>query len=371
MNILHLVLTNTWGGGANQIQNLCNHLADIAPDCKNHLLTIKGSELEQRMAYKKSIQLHVIPMVANLDPRAVYKLISVCKNEKIDLIHIHGSTAMSIAVLAQNIRKLPPFVFSKKTSFPIKNRSFSRYKYNHPNLQNIFCVSEKTREVIAESIKDHSKLVTIYHGTNLDMMAEKAPFQLKEKLGLKSKVTLVGTIANHTKPKDLHTWIAVIDEIVNKRKLKNFHFVEFGSFSEITRDLKRKVRKLELEEYVTFMGFVPNASIFTSQFDISLMTSKSEGIPQFIYESFYQKVPVVSTNVGGIPEIIEDDVNGMLSNPYQAQCLADKLIALSCDKVLGEKFVERSYKKLIENFTTNKMAERTLAEYKKVLYGKN
>jgi len=80
---------------------------------------------------------------------------------------------------------------------------------------------------------------------------------------------------------------------------------------------------------------------------------------------------VVSTNVGGIPEIIEDGINGMLTNPHEPQSLADKLIALSQDKVLRNKFAERSYKKLIENFTTRKMAEQTLAEYKKVLYGTN
>ncbi|MDX1761023.1 MAG: glycosyltransferase, partial [Christiangramia sp.] len=81
--------------------------------------------------------------------------------------------------------------------------------------------------------------------------------------------------------------------------------------------------------------------------------------------------PVVSTNVGGIPEIIEDGENGMLSNPYEPETLADYLIALSLDKVLQQKFTERSYKKLIENFTSRKMAKQTLAEYKKVLYGTN
>ena len=370
MNVLHLALTRYWGGGANQIQNLCNRLAEIAPGFNSHLLTIKGGELEEKIL-KKNLKLHVVPMAINFDPRAVYKLISVCQKEKIDLIHLHGSTAISIAVIAQNIKRLPPFVFGKKTTFPIKNRRFSRYKYNHPNIQGIFCVSERTKEITAQSITDESKLVTIYNGPDLEKLSDKTPYQLRQKLELKKDTILVGTIANHTRPKDLDTWIEVMHEIVNKRELKNFHFVEFGSFTPETNGILKKVKDFNLEANISFMGFMPNASNFIPQFDLSLLTSKSEGVPQFIYESFYHKVPVVSTNVGGIPEIMQDGINGMLSNPYESQSLADKLIALSRDKELREKFTERSYHKLIENFTSRKMAEQTLAEYKKVLYGKN
>jgi len=369
MNILHVALTKKWGGGANQIQNLCKELTDIH-DCKLHLLTIKNGELHKKIS-TKNIHLHVAPMAFNADPRAIFKLIAICKNEKIDLVHIHGSTALSIAVIAQTIKKLPPFVFSKKTSFPIRKKKATLYKYNHPNLKKIFCVSEKTKEISANSITDHSKLVIIYHGTDLKNKSDKTPYLLREKLALPPETLIVGTIANHINAKDLETWIEVINEVVNKRAQTNFHFVEFGSFSNNTERLKKKIKLLKLDNNISFMGFVPDASNFILQFDISLLTSQSEGVPQFIYESFYYKVPVVSTNVGGIPEIIEDGVNGMLSNPYEAQSLADKLIALSRDNKMMKKFTDLSYQKLIENFTTRKMAEKTLAEYKKVLYGKN
>jgi glycosyltransferase involved in cell wall biosynthesis len=130
-------------------------------------------------------------------------------------------------------------------------------------------------------------------------------------------------------------------------------------------------KTLGLEKNVHFLNEVRDASGLIPQFDFSLITSQSEGLPQVIFESFYHKVPVVSTNVGGIPEVIEDGVNGMLTNPHEPQSLADKLIALSRDKDLCEKFKQRSYRTLIENFSSRKMAEQTLAEYKKVLYGKN
>ncbi|MBT8319379.1 MAG: glycosyltransferase family 4 protein, partial [Gramella sp.] len=302
--------------------------------------------------------------------RYTAKILNICKRNSIDLIHIHDPTALTLAVMGTKLGKLPPFILSKKTSFPIKDRSRTLYKYNHPQIQKILCVSEKTKELSALKIEDHTKLKTVYHGTTVPKV-KTASINLRERFNISEEKILVGTIANHIRAKNLDTWIEMINYLVHNKNENRFHFVQIGSNTDRSSDYFDKIDKLKLNKYVSFVGFVPEAANLIPQFDISLITSQSEGIPQFIYESFYHKVPVVSTNVGGIPEIIEDGINGMLTNPFEPQSLADKLIALSRDKVLGEKFAEKSFNRLIENFTTRKMAKETLAEYNKVLYGKN
>ncbi len=310
------------------------------------------------------------PMLMKLDLRYVNKILKLTKKHQIDLIHIHDSTALTLAVMATKLGSLPPFILSKKTSFPIKDRNRTLYKYNHPNIQKILCVSEKTRKITSKSISEPSKLTTIYHGTSIKRTGE-INFNLREELKIPAEKIIIGTIANHIRAKNLQTWVKTIDDIINTRNEKRFHFVQIGSFTDRSKTYFEKIQTLNLEKNVSFLGFIPNAAELIPQFDISLLTSQSEGLPQFLYESFLHKVPVVSTNVGGIPEIIEDGVNGMLSNPYESHSLADKLIALSNDKNMSKKFTELSHQKLIENFTTRKMAEQTLAEYKKVLYGEN
>lgn len=369
LNLLHLSAAKNWGGGENHIENLCFELQDIDKKIKNIILCVRNASFHQKIKEK---DFHVVtaPMLIKLDLRYTAKILWVCKKYDIDLIHIHDSTALALAVMATKLGKLPPFILSKKTSFPIKDRPRTLYKYNHPQIQKILCVSEKTKEVTSTSLHDTSKLVTVYHGTRIDK-SEKASIKLREKLNISKDKIIVGTIANHIRAKNLKTWVKLIQEIIHHKKDKRFHFVQIGSFTDRSQTYIDLINELNLESHVSFLGFIPDASALIPQFDISLLTSQSEGLPQFIYESFYYKVPVVSTNVGGIPEIIEDGVNGMLSNPYEAQCLADKLIALSQDKNLMEKFTRLSHQKLIKNFTTRKMAEQSLAEYKKVLYGKN
>ncbi|MDX1543986.1 MAG: glycosyltransferase family 4 protein [Christiangramia sp.] len=368
MKVLHLSAVKTFGGGENHILNLCRELGN-AGEIENFILTVEKSEFTKVLA-AHNIDYMSAPLSIKFDLRYSFKIISICKKKKIDLIHIHDPTALTLAVTATKLAKLPPFILSKKTSFPIKNRKRTLYKYNHHNIKKILCVSEETKRITGEGIKDASKLATVYHGTT-NHKSSSTPFKLREKLSIPSDKILVGTIANHIRAKNLESWVNLIDYLINEKGQKQFHFIQIGSFTKRTGLYTEMISEKGLESAVSLMGFLPDASNFIPQFDISLLTSQSEGLPQFIYESFYHKVPVVSTNVGGIPEIIKDSENGLLTNPYEIESLANKLIALSLDRKLQQNFAEKSYKLLEENFTTRLMAERTLSEYKNVLYGKN
>jgi len=369
LKILHLSAARNWGGGENHIENLCRELKELEPSALNFILCVKNTSFHNKLK-GSDFKFQAAPMLIKFDLRYVYKILKLVKKYHIDLIHIHDSTALTLAVMATKLAKLPPFILSKKTSFPIKERPRTLYKYNHPQIQKIFCVSEKTKLITSQSVKDSSKLVTIYHGTATNGVGQNK-LNLREKLNIPENKIIVGMIANHIRAKDLETWVKVIDEIINKKQDKRFHFVQIGRFTDLSPAFLEQINELNLREHISCLGFTPNASALIPQFGISLLTSQTEGLPQFIYESCYYKTPVVSTNVGGIPEIIEDGINGMLSDPHEPQSLADKLIALSNNKSLRDQFTELSYKKLINNFTTRKMAGQTLAEYKKVLYGKN
>lgn len=304
-----------------------------------------------------------------MDPRYFLKLVKVCENQNIDLIHIHDSTALTLAIMADHLEDLPPFIFSKKTSFPIQARKASLYKYNYPKLKKILCVSEKTKAISEENILEHEKLLCIYHGTSLRDKSTTNAFSIKDHLKLKKDTLIIGNIANHIWPKDLKTFIRVADELVNNQEIKELHFVQIGAFSELTPSFKKLIKHLKLENHISLLNKIPDASGFIPQFDISLMTSESEGIPQFIYESFYHNVPVVSTDVGGIPEVITNMKNGILAPAHDYMKLADGVLNLIKNPDLKLKFTGISKEKLHLNFTSEIMAYQTLNEYKSIVDG--
>lgn len=366
MHILHLSAVNNWGGGENHIENLCQELQISNPEIKNTVFCVKDKAFHKRLQ-KTNISYITSKLGVKFDPRYFIKLGMFCKKHKVDIIHIHDTSAIVLAILADKFFNLPPFVFSKKTSFPIKDRKKTLFKYNYPKIKKILCVSDETKNVTARAIEDKSKLITIYHGTNLHTKSNKTEFLLREQFNIPSDKTIIGNIANHIRAKHLDTWVDVVDELINHRKREDFFFIQIGTFTERTEDLLNRVKQLKLEDHMIFMGYTPNASNFIPQFDMTLITSQSEGIPQVIYESFYHKTPVISTDVGGIPEIIEDEVNGLLSPMHDPKSLSNHILKLSEDPVLKLQFIEISHTKLLENYTTTNMAQQTLKVYRQVV----
>lgn len=366
MTILHLSAVSNWGGGEHQIENLCKELELTDPAIHNIIFCVRNKPFHQRLK-ETEIKHITAPLSIKIDLRYAFKLGRICKAKQIDLIHIHDPTALQLAVITDKIYDLPPFIFSKKTSFDIRQRKKTLYKYNYPKIKKILCVSKETQRISEKAIVDHNKLTTIYHGTNIHKHDMETPFKLRDKYQLENDRIIVGNVANHIPAKDLDTFINVVDRIINQEQQTQFFFVQIGTFTKITPSLLKRIEQLQLTNYIDFLGYKPRASHFIPQFDMALMTSQSEGVPQFIYESMLHKVPVVSTDVGGIPEIIEHGINGYLAPKHDDNSLAQCILKLLKDADLRTKFVNAAYKKLVENFTTAQMVKQTVEIYKEVL----
>jgi glycosyltransferase involved in cell wall biosynthesis len=370
MKILHLSAVKNWGGGENQIELLCEEFKSDFPEVENLILCVKKGLFHKKLK-NTDLKFQTAALSFNFDLRYNLKVVKICKEKRIDLIHIHDPKALSLVVLADKFYNLPLMVFSKKTSFPIKNREQTIYKYNYPKLKSILCVSKKTREIAAEKIKDQNRLKTIYHGISIKKQKQlSAKFKLRKELTLPDDVIIVGNIGNHIPAKDLIVFIETAEKILRQQKGLKFHFVQVGQFTPDTSTFLKLLKTKKIESHISFLGFKENASTIIPQLDFLLLTSISEGVPNVIYEAFYHKTPVISTNVGGIPEIVTHMENGLLADAKDAEKLAELLLFLQENKVLISRFIENGHKKLVENFTTKQMAQQTLQEYKNVLNGR-
>lgn len=370
MKILHISAVKNWGGGENHLQALCEETKKESPGIQNLILCVHNGKFHERLK-SSGINFITAPLAIKMDLRFVFKLVASCKKEKIDLIHIHDPSALALTIIADKFYRLPPFVFSKKTSFPIKDRKQTLYKYNYPKIKKIFCVSEETKNIASKGVTGHDKLVTLYHGVNLTQQKRSSSFSLRKQLNIGEEKILVGNIGNHIRAKHLETFIEVVNDIINVKGRNDFFFVQMGDFTDRTEALKKKITDLNLQEHVAFLGFVPDASNLIPQFDMTLVTSQSEGLPGVIFESFYHRTPVVSTNVGGIPEIITDGENGLLANVHDHEQLSRHLLFLSSNPALKKQFTDVSERRLHEKFTSKIMARQTLYEYEKIINGQS
>ena len=366
MNVLHISGVLNWGGGENHIQNLCYELAQSHPEVNNIILCVDGSKFHEKLK-SLSIKFFTARRRRRIDISFISCIIKICKQEAIDLIHLHDPTAMQMAIIADYFSDLPPFVLSRKISYPIRRNFLSLYKYNYKKIKRYLCVSNETAKVLADGVKDKEKILTIYHGTRIDNKSADTPFNLREKFSISANKKIIGNIANHYPAKDLPTLVRTLNRLVNEYGRKDIHFVQIGKPADKTPEIMNSIKSFGLEEYISFLGFTENASNFIPQFDIGFMSSKLEGIAQFIYECFYYRVPVVTTNAGGAAEVVKQGATGFIAPKGDDEILVRHLLfALDHPAEISD-IVEKARQLLFSQFITPVMAEKTFAVYRDLL----
>ena len=115
------------------------------------------------------------------------------------------------------------------------------------------------------------------------------------------------------------------------------------------------------------MDKIKNASSLNSQFDCFLLTSQREGGPTSLLEAMLFGIPVVSTKVGVVSDIIVDGENGFTAEIKDNSTLAKKVVMLLDDKKIQVQFSEKGKAIIKEQFTPKYIAQKTLEEYNSVL----
>lgn len=223
------------------------------------------------------------------------------------------------------------------------------------------CVSKQTRDQISFLPFIKSKLVTIYNGVQVpefysfkesrEILSEQFLF-----LDINKKWIVILAELHYTKGHDL------LIEAVNslREKLANYQIICIGS-GEREEKLKALVYLKNLDDYVFFTGFLKDAPLYLKGFEALCLPSRTEALPLVILEAGLAKIPVIASEVGGIPEIIEDEVNGFLFEKENVEKLEEKLeIVVELSQEDKGEVTERLYEKICRDFSVEKMVEETL-----------
>lgn len=363
MKILHVSGATAWGGNEQQLVDLIFGLEKINVD--NLLFCFKDSPL---VNYCKQHNLNFCDVP---DTKAYsYKLAKSLKKcvevYKPNVIHLHTSNSVTFYVLSDILFSLNvPAVFSKK-GISSKKKGLSAFKYNYKNIRKVICVSEAVLNSFKLTLKprNHHKLCVVYDGIKIERSQNKCETDLRKKFSISKDKVLIGNIANHARAKDLVTFVKTVNYLVNEMKIKNVHFVQIGKEGKHSPDFLPLIDAYNLQDYITIAGFLENAMDAISQLDVYLMTSEREGLPITVYEAFLEKIPVISTKAGGIPEAIKHNENGLLSEIKDFKHLAKNISYLINEEEKQKDFAAKSYNLLLEKFTTKQLAVNTLKIYK-------
>jgi glycosyltransferase involved in cell wall biosynthesis len=313
---------------------------------------------------KNNIPHFSFPFKNAIDIHTAFRVKKICLENAIDLIHMHSSKSHGIGVLSAVLGNETPMILSRRVDFVPKDKWFTKWKYNHPCIKKILCVSDKITEIMSSYVSRTGLCLTVHSGVDITRFRTRPNKNLlKAEFGLPAETLLIGNTSALEDHKDYFTFINTLEILIkNNRPVKGF-IIGKGSLEASLRDY---VNEKGLKEAIVFTGFRNNIEQLLPCLDIFLMTSKEEGLGTSILDAFLAAVPVVATRAGGIPEMVIHEKTGMLAPAGDAHELA-----LHCEKIISDELfrshlMSEAKQKVLE-FSKEQTAQKTLAIYREVL----
>jgi len=223
-----------------------------------------------------------------------------------------------------------------------------------------FYSREEAQKIINSKIQKN-KLSTCRPGFDprSKIQGHEQVFRLRVKPAMTNNF-LIGSIGNLYKTKGYEYFIQTADLLVNHHLAATFIVIGEG---EERKMLENLIAKYNLKNNFILIGRIDDAAKLLPALDVYICFSVKEGFPYSVIEAMQAGLPIVSTAVGGIPEIIENEKTGLLVEPADAKTLAEKIKTFLDNKNLAENFGQNAKAKAETEFVLEKMVYETKKFY--------
>lgn len=254
-------------------------------------------------------------------------------------------------------------VLSRRVAYPIRGW-VSRWRYRRMDL--VIAVSQRVREEVLATGLAADKLRVIPDSVDLNDLrqAAGARMRIRGQAGLETANSLLVCVGAFTPEK------GVGDAVEALVRLPPDSVLVLPGEGPGRAGLERRARELGVENRVRFVHGIGTPAEWVAAGEMLLMPSREEGLGSAGLLAMGLGVPVVATRVGGIPELIEDGVNGILVDAGDVQALARACAQLLGDGVLAKRLAARGAQRARERYDSILLAETTLQAYQTLLESK-
>jgi len=376
--ILFVITKSNWGGAQSYVFTLAQHChaqgADVAVALGG--TGRPGSEtgmLAARLAESGIRTLSIPSLVRDVsffrEWRVLKELRELIREERPDVLHLNSSKVGSIGAVAGRLEKLARIVFTA-------------HGWPHREPRNAFMkafiwISSwatvlLSHAVIAVSEKDYATTPSLFSKKKVHLVHNGIrEFPLKSREEARS--FLAPSLPDLAKYKE---WIFMPAELTRNKGID----IAMRAFAGVRTNvdsaalviagegeehgaLARLIDSYGMQKRAFLLGFVPDVHLYLAAADIFLMASRKEGLPLALLEAGYAGLPVIATKVGGIPEVIQHEKNGLLIEPDDVDGLADALTRLLLNPEEAQKYGKELKCSVREKFSEEEMLKKTLALY--------
>ncbi len=319
----------------------------------------------------------VQPVSPYNDLIALWQMIVLMRNQKYDIVHSHNSKAGFIGRLAAKIAGVPivihtvhGFAFHGSESFMRRKLFTWLERWAAHFADKLIVISNPLREWgLSLNIGKRQQYVTIYSGIEIDKFRVGVDvIQKKKELGINKDDLVLGVASKLWEGKGHRCILHALKQIIVKIPKVKLLFVGEGPLQE---ELAHLTNQLGLSDFVIFTGFRDDIPEVTATFDVAILASFFEGMGRVLLEAMAQGKPVVATRVGGIPDVVDDEVTGILVPPHDVSALSGAMIRLLENKELRIKMGQAGSNKIDVKFTALMMVEQIQAVYEDAISQKD
>ncbi|PSJ73445.1 hypothetical protein C7N43_29120 [Sphingobacteriales bacterium UPWRP_1] len=365
--MLHLSTARTWRGGEQQIAYLFDELSR-QPQITQLIVCARNSAMHRYCAQNN---LPHVALVKGFSFNLLFacQLKQICSKYHIQLMHLHDPHAHQFAVLSADVfGNRVPCVLSRRVDFAVKNNRYSRYKYNHPVIKKIICVSEAVRQVMLPAITNQQRLVRVYSGIDLTKLENAAAKGiLRNQYAINSNEPIIGNTGALTEQKGYFAFLDTARLLTNAGI--NAKFVIIGK-GHLEKKLKMYAEAQQLQDRVIFAGFRTDVTDLLPEFNLFLSTSVAEGLGNSVAEAMACGIPVAATASGGTTELVIHEQTGLLSPVGNSGHLAQNVLRLLQNPALAQQLALNA-RQHIQQFSKAETARQTLQVYRHVLGSAN
>jgi glycosyltransferase involved in cell wall biosynthesis len=366
MRVCHLVSGDLWAGAEVQAYSLIKGLSKLE-GILVEVITFNEGILSSKLR-KDGISLDIVPESETNVISMIQKIVSILWNKKTDILHTHGFKENFIGGIAAKLCLLKAVVRTHHGQAMLKSKGLNGWieKINaHLLTKHHISVSEDLREFLKKNGYEQSKITMIHNGIDFERMdLGKGSDFLRKDFNIGENITVIGTIGRMEAIKGHKYFIEGAGLILEKEKNVCFVIVGDGALME---EMRNYAEKLNITQQIRFAGFRHDSLNCLNMFDIFALTSLHEGIPITLLEAMSLGKPIVATNVGGIPEVIENNYSGVLIPPEDPYSFAEACVRLANDSSLRERLSVKARAEVRRRFSLETNILQTIQLYKSLI----
>ena len=357
-NVMFLLRATQHGGTENVVLQLCK----IFKSKVNKIVVCSADGFRTGLLTDMGIRHYVIKDLENKSLSAMISIIKdinmVIGKEKITVIHTHHR----MATLYANILRLFhgfKIISTAHNTFEDK-KLLTKIAYH--NVEIAAC-GQMVRNNLVDYFGISNERVRVIHNAVEPFSDKVVPCQEIEELH-RAGHFVIGNIGRLSEQKGMGYYIQAASIVLKKND--NVKFVIVGSGEEESK-LRTLVSSLQLEKYITFLGYRNDPQNLMSQMDLIVLSSLWEGLPLTPIEAFSVGKTIVATAVDGTTEIVEDGKSGLLVKPKDAKEIAEEIIWMIEHPKESSKMENSALKRYKDEFTFEKLSEEYMELYKEMI----